>query len=538
MSTQRNYHATLSALLAEHLAHCPDAPAFIEDGRPLSYRQFDLLCRKCAAWVAAQQIQPGDRVAVWLVNRVDWLALWFALARAGAALVAVNTRYRAAELEYILQRSGARMLVLQLHFKKIDFPAVLKGVDPAAVPALERVAVFGAGAGLPDTILGKPAVAFDPAAHDPVHAADLSDPDAPCIMFTTSGTTKGPKLVMHSQRTLTLHSQRVASAYGLDQAGAAVLGALPLCGVFGLNAVMGAFAAGAPVCMMETFDGAGAAELIQRWQLTHAFGSDEMYDRLFEHASGAAPFPSARVFGFGAFHRSGEDFAMPWRERGLPLAGLYGSSEVQALFSMQRPDQAPGQVIEGGGTPASGSAAQVRVRDIDSGELLPPGVSGEIEIRADTNFLGYFNNPEATAEAVLPDGFFRTGDIGRLRADGSFVYETRCGDAIRLGGFLVSPAEIEDVLKRLPAVADAQVVAVEMEGQTRCIAFIIAAAGATVDANAVTAWAAASMAPFKVPARVWTVDGFPVTQGPNGVKIQRGKLREMAMARLAAPHPA
>jgi fatty-acyl-CoA synthase len=289
--------------------------------------------------------------------------------------------------------------------------------------------------------------------------------------------------------------------------------------------------------MMETFDGASAAELMRRWQLTHAFGSDEMYDRLFEHASGAPPFPSARVCGFGAFHRSGEDFAMPWREQGLPLAGLYGSSEVQALFSMQRPDQAHAQAIEGGGTPASGAAAQVRVRDIDSGELLPPGVSGEIEIRADTNFLGYFNNPEATAEAVLPDGFFRTGDIGRLRADGSFVYETRRGDAIRLGGFLVSPAEIEDVLKRLPAVADAQVVAVEMEGQTRCIAFVIAAAGATVDANAVIAWAAASMAPFKVPARVWTVASFPVTQGPNGVKIQRGKLREMAIVRLAEPYP-
>lgn len=537
MNIQENYHATLDALLADHLRRRPDAPAFIEDGSAVSYREFDLLCRQSAGWVAAQGIQPGDRVAVWLVNRVEWLALWFALARVGGALVAVNTRYRAAELEYLLQRSGARMLVLQLNFKKIDFPAVLQGVDPAAVPALERVAVLGTGLAMPQTILGRPTVAFDPRLHAPVDAVDQSDPDAACIMFTTSGTTKGPKLVIHSQRTLTLHSQRIANAYGFDQPGAGVLGALPFCGVFGLNAVMGAFAAGAPACVMETFDGVRAAGLIRDYELTHVFGSDEMYDRIFEHAPGIRPFPSARVFGFGAFHRSGEDFAAPLRQRGVPLAGLYGSSEVQALFSIQREGLTVAQVIEGGGTPASGPAAKVRVRDVDSGELLPPGASGEIEIRADTNFLGYYNNPEATAEAVLPDGFFRTGDIGRLRKDGSFVYETRRGDAMRLAGFLVSPVEIEDVIKRLPEVADAQVVAVEMNGQSRCVAFIIAAPGETPDPAAVIAWAGASMAPFKVPAGVWQVSEFPVTQGPNGVKIQRGKLREMALAALAQGQP-
>jgi fatty-acyl-CoA synthase len=253
MNTNGNYHATLAALMGDHLARRPDAPAFIEEGLAISYREFDLLCRQSAAWAAEQGIQPGDRVAVWLVNRVEWLALWFALARAGAALVAVNTRYRAAELEYILQRSGARMLVLQLNFKKIDFPAVLRGVDAAAVPALERVAVFGAGLELPQTILDRPTTTFDPRVHAPVGYVDQSDPDAACIMFTTSGTTKGPKLVIHSQRTLALHSQRIASAYGFYQPGAGLLGALPFCGVFGLNAVMGAFAAGAPVCVMASY---------------------------------------------------------------------------------------------------------------------------------------------------------------------------------------------------------------------------------------------------------------------------------------------
>ncbi|MBJ6899960.1 AMP-binding protein, partial [Vibrio cholerae] len=92
------------------------------------------------------------------------------------------------------------------------------------------------------------------------------------------------------------------------------------------------------------------------------------------------------------------------------------------------------------------------------------GVSGEIEISAPSRFLGYFNNIEATREAITQDGFFRTGDIGRVRGDGAFVYEARAGDAMRLGGFLVSPGEIEDELKACPGVADAQVLAIDLKG--------------------------------------------------------------------------
>ena len=101
--------------------------------------------------------------------------------------------------------------------------------------------------------------------------------------------------------------------------------------------------------------------------------------------------------------------------------------------------------IEGGGWPMSEDAI-VRVRDTETGALAAAGISGELEIRAPSRFLGYFHNPQATADAITSDGFFRTGDIGRLRGDGSFVYETRAGDAMRLGGFLVGPGEIEDEL--------------------------------------------------------------------------------------------
>jgi fatty-acyl-CoA synthase len=395
------------------------------------------------------------------------------------------------------------------------------------------VAIAGAEAGDPGAILGKPAVPFDPRPRAGAEE-DASQPDALAMLFTTSGTTKGPKLVMHPQRTLVLHARRVARTYGFETEGAALLAALPLCGVFGLNAVLAATAAGAPIILMEGFEGAAAANLIRRHHVTHMFGSDEMFRRIADAVEGDDPFPSARVFGFAAFQPGAAEFAKAAWARRMPLRGLYGSSEVQALFSLQ-PESLPlEQRIEAGGRPAS-SDAEVRIRDIDTGELLAPGRSGEIEIRAPTNFIGYLNDSGSTEAAILPDGFFRTGDVGRLRADGTFVYETRRGDALRLGGFLVSPAEIEDALKRIPTVEDAQVVAVEIAGQMRCVAFVIPASGTAPGEREVIAAAASMMAGFKVPARVWFVDAFPTTEGANGAKIQRARLREMAQERLRAP---
>jgi fatty-acyl-CoA synthase len=523
---------SMPELLAHHVAQHTGDVAFIDGDRQITYGEFDLMCRKTAVWLAAQGIGPGDRVAVWLVNRIEWLTLYAGLSHIGATLVAVNTRYRSHELEYILERSQAKLLVLELNFRKIDFPAVLAGVNPAAAQSLERVAVLNAAsAGLPDSILGKPTITFN--------LADLADGDVPLtggpdslsILFTTSGTTSGPKLVMHPQRTVTLHCQRVAKSYGFEENGACLLAALPFCGVFGFNAAFGAIAAGKPVVLMDTFDGAEAARLIVHHGVTHVFGSDEMFRLIMNHAVGDMPFPSARVFGFASFHPGVDEFGSEAWRRKIPLFGLYGSSEVQALFSLQRVAQPIPERIKGGGLPAH-AGAEIRIRDVDTGEILPVGQSGAIEIRSDTNFVGYLNNQEATQKAIDKDGFFSTGDVGYLREDGSFVYQTRQGDAIRLAGYLVSPAEVEDVLKDLPGVSNAQVVGVELNGQVRCAAFVILEPGHTLDEASLKAGVANTLAAFKVPVRIWDVPEFPTTQSSNGAKIQRTKLRDMAIQRL------
>ena len=504
-------------------------PAFVFDGTPISRAEFAGKIDQTAAWLAAQGIGRGDVIAVWLVNLIEWIALLFAAARCGAIVAAVNTRYRSAEIAHLLGLSGARLMVVEAAFRSIDFAAILADVARDEVPALQRLAVVGA-----DTIPAHwPCVRFD-AFEKPYPATPpiQDDVDLPVLLYTTSGTTKGPKLVAHSQRTLATHATSVAHALRLDPRRHALLAMLPFCGTFGMTSLLGFVAAGATVHVLDAFEAAPALTLLGEHRITHVFGSDEMFRRILALSDAPRPFPHLEVCGFAAFQPGWRELAAEAEVRGLPLYGLYGSSEVQALFSIARSGDAFADRIEGGGWPMS-LEAKVRVRDTETGELASRGVSGEIEISAPSRFLGYFNNLDATRDAITADGFFRTGDIGRLRDDGSFVYETRAGDAMRLGGFLVAPGEIEDELKSCPGVADAQVVAVDLNGQARCVAFVIPAKERPMQETLI-AHLRERLAGYKVPARIYVVDTFPVTDSANGVKIQRARLRAMAMERIAS----
>jgi fatty-acyl-CoA synthase len=508
----------------------PDAGSpLVFEGTPVSRAELVDKVERTTAWLAAQGIGKGDVVAVWLVNRLEWLALLFAAARRGAIIAAVNTRYRSAEVAHLLKLSGARLLVLEAAFRSLDFATILADIATSEVPALERLAVVGA-----DSIPARwPCVRFDtfdkPGPSAPPAQDDV---DLPVLLYTTSGTTRGPKLVAHSQRTLAAHAASIARALQLLPQRHALLAMLPFCGTFGMTGLLAFLGAGLSIHVQDAFEAAPALRILSAQKITHCFGSDEMFRRILALTDAPRPFPHLEVCGFAAFQPGWRELAAEAAARGLPLFGLYGSSEVQALFSMGRASDAFTDRIEGGGWPMS-PEAKVRVRDTETGELAAAGISGEIEISAPSQFLGYFGNPVATRDAITADGFFRTGDIGRLRGDGSFVYETRAGDAMRLGGFLVAPGEIEDELKSCPGVADAQVVAVDLKGQARCVAFVIPAREPPKQ-DALIARLRERLAAYKVPARIYVVDAFPVTESANGVKIQRARLRAMALERIAA----
>ena len=560
----------LHSVYQHHLVQAPNATMLIQDDQHISYVQFDQLVQNTETWLRQQGVKRGDHVAVWLINRVEWLAIFFALARLGATLVAVNTKYRSHEVHYILANSQAQYLILQLNFRKIDFAEVIKGVDASGLTQLKTIMMVDADDNTPTTLLNRPVVRFLPTlAHAaPLTVSDDNAPiegtapgsfkntqsgnvatateektslkvnslifeDLPVIFFTTSGTTKGPKLVVHTQKTLSEHVRHIATGYQFGAPGDALLTALPLCGVYGLDSALAAIAARMPVVLMDFFDVASASQLIKQYNITHIFGSDEMLRRFAEQNPEPIAFTSLKLFGFAAFSARFVELAQELIPRGFPMRGLYGSSEVHSLFSAQRNDLPLEERVLGGGTPAAGAFASVRVRDPDTQELCATGLSGEIEIKSPTLFKGYFNNPEATSQAFTQDGYFKTGDLGYLRSDGSFVYQSRIGDTMRLGGFLVDPTEIEDVLAAQPDIESAQVVGVEINGQPRAVAFAIAKdKQCPPDVPATLKGVAKTLAAFKIPAHLWFVEAFPTTASANGQKFQRVKLRELALEKL------
>lgn len=502
-----------------------------------TWRFTDLAAQSLSAAkaLAALGIGRGDRVALWLPNIPAYLVLNFACARLGAVAVAVNTRYRAVEVADIVARSGAAALAYWPDFRGIDFSGILEEVDAAALADLRVVIRYGDG--------GQPPVAPEKFSSN-VQIRDYSELAAPAKelggtvpldgnaesyvnIFTTSGTTSKPKFVLHRQSGLTHHARDVARHFGYDRADGAILQAMPLCGVFGYCQALAALASGRPMVMLDRFDAAAAVQAIDRHRVAHMNATDDMIWAMLQTTDREIAFPHIEFCGYARFNTELADIAVRAEKRGLTLVGLYGMSEVQALFALRRPDDPDDVRDQGGGHLVSPKAA-VRVRDPETGELLGIGGHGELEVAGPSVMAGYDNNPEATADTISADGFVKTGDLGYLTGPRSFVFLSRMGDVLRLGGFLVAPAEIEAHIQNLPGVAGCQVVGAESETGMRAVAFVVQEPGAGLSPEDILAHCRGQLARYKVPAIAVFVDDFPTTKSANGTKIQRAKLREMA----------
>jgi fatty-acyl-CoA synthase len=516
------YPRTLGALMT--WSRLDPAESAVTDGAgTLNRRAFHdrVLC--FAAGLRKAGVGPGARVALWLPNRADYLAAIFACARLGALAVHVNTRFRTAEVGNLLRRSRAVALVTEWGFPAVDFPSIF-----AALPAEDRATVrcvlspqlrpaVNELAGLPVLSLHGAAAYSGP---------DEAAGDKPCLTFTTSGTTAGPKLVLHDQQTIAGHAADVARHIGLDAGDAVLLAALPFCGTFGNVAAMAAIAGGAHIVCVAQFHGDTAVDLIHKHRVTHVIGGDDLFGRLAA-AAGRRTFNTVRFSGFAAFHSTAAASIAAAEAAGMQPRGLYGSSELQALFSISDGENR----LLGGGIPVN-SHARLVVRDPETGAVLPSGASGELRVDAPSRFIGYLENPMATERAIDSDGMFRTGDLARLSGTG-FIYEARIGDAMRIGGFLVSPEEIETVIQTQPGVAGVQVVAASRgDGDPVPVAFVRPNHGAQLDEAALRERCLQLLARFKVPERIVVIEAFPIVESPNGPKVQKVRLREMAEALL------
>jgi fatty-acyl-CoA synthase len=518
---------TLAAIMDDHAARNADAIALWHEDEELTFGELQRRTLRLAHGLQNAGLDESSRIALWLPNRPDWIIWLFAAARIGALVVAVNTRFRAAEIEDILQRTGADTLVLEPGFKGIDFAGILADVSDPVKSGLRRIVTCGGE--IPGL---KSAVPDGEFYTDNLTLFDDGAPDDPIILFTTSGTTSKPKFVLHPQSSLSHHARDVVRAFAYDDVDTVLLQALPLCGTFGLAQALAGLASGHPSILMPAFDAGEAIKLIRSRNVTTFNGPDEMFSRLIEMAR-PDDFETVKWCGFAGFATSDPvAFVIKCAASGLHMTGLFGMSEVQALYTRQPLDAPVEERALAGGSLISPHAA-AEARDSENGEKCAPGQSGELYFKGPSLFREYLNNPAATKSALGIDGFVRSGDLGYIKPDGGIVFEARMGDSLRLDGFLVNPAEIDAWILGFPGISASESVGVETQKGLRAASFIIATNG-PIDETKLIDHCRQGLAKFKVPVAIFQVDTFPTSLGPNGEKIQRAKLRDMARDNLIA----
>lgn len=519
---------TLTGLLDGAARRRPHGVALICGRERRTFLTLQRNAQSLAQGLARIGVGPGDRVAIWLPNIPLWCETLFACAQLGAIAIGVNARFRSAELGDVLGRSAARVLVLSPRFHRIDFIDILQNVERQALAALTTIVMHDEEGEAPAAIGGTPVLSASRLLQCAPHAGVHAHPDAGCIMFTSSGTTSKPKFVLHSQRSIVQHACDTARAFGYDEPDSTVMAVTPFSGVSGFGLPVAALAAGAPLVFSPAFDEESSLADIREHRVTHTHANHEILRRWLAAARGPEDFGVLKLVNCG----SGIAGVAPRAQAvGVPLLSIYGSSELQARFSRQRPDIAPERALEAGGFPVS-TAARLRTSDPETGRLLQTGEKGELEALAPSAMMAYFGDAAATSRAITAEGYVRTGDFGWTRADGSFVLEGRMGDVLKLSGFMTSPAEIEAMIASHPGVAGCQVVGVATERGTRAAAFVVPADGAPFDEAELIAYCAQHMARYKVPLRIYAIDEFPLTAGANAPKVRKTELRKIAEARL------
>jgi fatty-acyl-CoA synthase len=273
--------------------------------------------------------------------------------------------------------------------------------------------------------------------------------------------------------------------------------------------------------------------LMRQHRTTHWCTIDDALGRLLDGVEGAPVLPDIHHVLFGAPNGSQEEYVRRADERGLRCVGTFGMTEIHCGFALQRIDGSLTERGAPGGYPIN-ERSRVRARDPETGRLIEAGVVGDIEIYTPHMLLEYYGDQRASEAAFTQDGFLRTGDSGFVTAHGNYRFVARTDDALRLSGFLVSPAEIATFIESHPAIGACQVVGVMGPAGMKPIAFVKLRAGAVWDETALADYCRHHLASYKVPVRFAPVEEFPVTEGANGPKIQRVRLREMAQSLLDA----
>jgi fatty-acyl-CoA synthase len=541
-------NATLPSLLDDVAARFGDREALVSRGRRWCYADLHREVERLARGLLALGIGHGEMVGLWLPNRPEWLVVQHACARIGAVVVALNTRYRTHELDYILPQSDTTTLVLQDHALQIDFLEILEEVLPglhAAEPnelAFERFPRLRRVICLGDDVYGGTCRYQDvlEVGDDPTLSSILAErrarisPDDVLTLLYTSGTTADPRGAMISHRNCVAHGWASAERLGLTERDR-VLHTLPFSGTWGgLVIPLMTLSHGATLVLEEFFDPLDTLRLLEAERITVWNAVDAMLTAVLDHPDLDRYDRSALRTGGLAMTGGGRHGLFDEAVTRLGMAGAvqpYGMTEVNAMALCPYPDDPLDLRRRAGVRPAE--ELQVRVVDPETGADRPVGEPGELRLRGSLVTRGYYKKPEETAAVIGPDGWLCTGDLAVRDETGHTFFLGRLKETLRIGHFMVAPAEIEAFLMTHPKVAQAFVVGVPDPrlGEV-AVAYVIPREGASATESELVAHCRDRLAGFKVPRHIWLVRDVPRTPGPHGDKVQKAKLREAALALL------
>jgi fatty-acyl-CoA synthase len=533
----------LGDLPAEAAARWPEREHLAFEGRRWTFREFAAEVDRAAKGLIAIGVEPGEKCAIWMTNRPEWLFLMYAIPRAGGVLVPLNTRYRTEDFAYTIAQSNSASLFAIDRSGPVDYLAMLREAMPdvaagrpndlalARFSDLKRV-VFVGQEKLPNTLSWDEMIAAGARVSDAElrRRAEAVDPDDLAMIIYTSGTTGHPKGVMHSHIPIRNVEERGA-ILGRSFTDVEV-NYLPLFHAYGLTEVaLMSLLFGSRQVLTPTFDAEEILDLVEAEGVSMLHGFEAHWtDLLNAQARRARRLDSLRLGTFASGVENTVPVCYRANEVFCPTVSGFGMSETCAFVAVSPPTATPEQRCAGSGYPMPGYA--FRVVDPETEREQPPGVPGELRAKGYAVTRGYYNKPEATAELFDAEGWLRTGDMAHIRPDGHLVFMGRHKDMLKVGGENVSPAEIELYLMQIPEIAEVSVVGYpDARLSEVAVAFIRLKPGAELTETRVIAFCKGKIAGFKVPRHVLFVEEFPMT--PSG-KVQKVKLRAQALDMLGA----
>jgi long-chain acyl-CoA synthetase len=488
--------------LADHLAgtarQYPDRPALVLGGDVITYRQLDDATARFASLLVGWDVGPGDRVGVMLPNVPDFAIAYYGVLRAGAVVVPMNPLLKEREVAFYLSDSGAKLLVAWEGFGE---PA-----RAGAAAAGSECLVIG-----PQNPLA--ALLADVA---PTEEVARREADDTAVILYTSGTTGTPKGAELTHSNLT-HNSEVSQGLFTLGPDDVILGALPLFHAFGQTCGLNtAVLVGAALALVPRFDADAVLETIAQRGVTVFQGVPTMYAALLHHPERERfDVSTLRVCVSGGAALAVEILHAFESAFGCVVLEGYGLSETSPVACFNHPDRErkPGSI----GTPVKG----VEMRLVDDGrQEVGPGEPGEVAIRGHNVMKGYWQRPDATAAAIDAAGWFYSGDIARVDADGCFFIVDRKKELIIRGGYNVYPREIEEVIYEHPAVREAAVIGIPHPDLGEEVGAAIALKpDAETDPSELRDFVKERVAAYKYPRHVWLVDELP--KGATGKILKR-----------------